>query len=234
VFAATVWENFQCDFTSDPIPPIPHDTNIHRRAYVTVRVQHMTQGRLETSPRGSSNWSDASNAYVWVNFKFVYVLKPKDDGSWVVTLDTEKSHHPELLPAPGPGTPQPLKWFDREPSAWPNMVHGNPERSTSVDDYEYGMFSWGDREGFFSVSGNTGLAEHQAVISSWVDPDVKNISDAFNRVAAELNAKVIMPAGNVFSFKGLNVDDKGNLFSGIVYNSLTNGERFVPEALKRT
>ncbi|KAK3347248.1 hypothetical protein B0T25DRAFT_584270 [Lasiosphaeria hispida] len=229
-----VWENFQCDFASDPVPPMPHPANVHRRAFVTVRVQHMTQARLETSPQASSNWSDASNAFVWVNLKFVYMLTPTDDGSCVVTLDTSQSHPPQLDPAPSPGAPQPVQWrINDPPAAWPDMVHGNPERSHGVDDYTYGLFEWGDRQGFFSVSGNTGLADHQAVISSWVNPDVKEISDAFGRVAAELSAKIVLPAGNVFSFKGLNVDSTRNLYSGIVYNSLTNGERFVPEALRK-
>jgi hypothetical protein len=229
-----VWENFQCDFTSDPVPAIPHPANVQRRAFVTVRVQHMTQARLETSPRRSSNWSDASNAYVWVNLKFVYVLTPQDDGYWAVTLDPSQSHLPELGPAPGPGAPQPVRWrVDDPPPAWPDMVHGSPERAHGVDGYTYGLFDWGDREGFFSVSGDTGLDAHRKVISSWVNPDLNEISDAFNRVATDLSAKIIMPAGNVFAFKGLNVDSTGNLYSGIVYNSLTTGERFVPEALKK-
>jgi hypothetical protein len=39
-------------------------------------------------------------------------------------------------------------------------------------------------------------------------------------------SKIIMPAGDVFMFKGINTDATGNLCSSVTYASLTGGAKF--------
>jgi hypothetical protein len=213
------WENFEVILSSDPIPPTDHNLNVQRRTYILVRVQHMIQIELETSPRGSSNWSDASNAYAWINLKFHFTLHAKDDGGWTVALDKDQSYLPQMNKGE-------IQKIGTPPSLWPDMKHSNPG---TIDTYSAGVYSWGDREGFFSVSGNTGMDDSLNLLKGWTDPDVAKIATALDNVLSQLNTRIMMPAGNVFSFKGMNVDGQGNLYSGITYDSLTGGEQFVPK-----
>jgi hypothetical protein len=213
------WENFEVILSSDPIPPAQHDLNIQRRAFILVRMQHMVQVELETSPRLTSNWSDASNAYAWINLKFHFTLHAKDDGGWTIVLDKDQSS----LPTVNNGV---IQKIGNAPSLWPDMKHSNPG---TIETYDAGVYSWGDREGFFSISGNTGLDQNLGLIKGWTDPDVEKIAASLQSVLSQLNTRIMMPAGNVFSFKGMNFDGQGNLYGGITYDSLTAGEKFVPK-----
>ncbi|KAK4119029.1 hypothetical protein N657DRAFT_650584 [Parathielavia appendiculata] len=176
----------------------------------------MTQARLETSPCGSSNWSDTSNACAWVNLKFVYMLSPKDGSRLAVTLETSRSHLPT----------QPVQWRKGKPPAWPDMVHGNPDQSHGVDVLNTACFS--------GVTGRVLrlVGQHRASPSPeghLVLGDRRHPGD-FGRLQPGRDGDECQDydaGGQCIPYKGLNVDDTGNLYSSMVHNRLTNGEHFV-------
>jgi hypothetical protein len=53
-----------------------------------------------------------------------------------------------------------------------------------------------------------------------------SINDKLADVYKTLQTKIIMPAGNVFQFKGLNVDGQGNVYCPVDYSSVLKGEHF--------
>lgn len=50
------------------------------------------------------------------------------------------------------------------------------------------------------------------------------LKKAVTGLADSLSTTVIMPAGDVFMFKGLNTDAQGNVYSGITYSTPSGGE----------
>ena len=56
-----------------------------------------------------------------------------------------------------------------------------------------------------------------------------NISDGLDG----MSTKIIMPAGDIFLFDGLNTDDKGHWYTGITYSTISNDQFVHPKAEMR-
>ena len=52
----------------------------------------------------------------------------------------------------------------------------------------------------------------------------EDLKNAVTGLANSLSTTVIMPAGDIFMFKGLNTDPQGNVYSGITYSTPSGGE----------
>ena len=86
----------------------------------------------------------------------------------------------------------------------------------------------------FSVSDNKALdilleeldmvKELKAVGRGFAVGASEDLKRAVTGLADSLSTTVIMPAGDIFMFKGLNTDPQGNVFSGITYSTPSGGE----------
>ena len=65
------------------------------------------------------------------------------------------------------------------------------------------------------------------------DTGVKELADNISNGLDGMSTKIIMPAGDVFLFDGLNTDSKGNLYSGITYSTISSDEFVHPIAERR-
>jgi hypothetical protein len=71
----------------------------------------------------------------------------------------------------------------------------------------------------------TGLTEDIGrKISSLGGMQVDKLTKNMDASLADLSTKIIMPAGDVFMFDGLNTDANNNVYSGVKYSSLSGGE----------
>lgn len=54
--------------------------------------------------------------------------------------------------------------------------------------------------------------------------DFDRIDDKLQNIFSGLKTTVILPAGNVFTFKGINTDNDGNLHTSINYRTVSKAE----------
>ena len=86
----------------------------------------------------------------------------------------------------------------------------------------------------FSVSDNKALdsfleqldmvKELKAVRRRFAVGASEDLKKAVTGLADSLSTTVVMPAGDIFMFKGLNTDPQGNVYSGITYSTPSGGE----------
>ena len=71
-----------------------------------------------------------------------------------------------------------------------------------------------------------------SIVGGLANTEVKVLADNISNGLDGISTKIIMPAGDVFLFDGLNTDDKGNLYSGITYSTISSDE-FVHPVMER-
>ncbi|KAF2001296.1 hypothetical protein P154DRAFT_575362 [Amniculicola lignicola CBS 123094] len=193
---------------SDPIPAGDHENDIQRRIFINVRCEATVHSILRTSPRGSSSWSVASEAEVVARVQARYIISASEKGKWTLTLDSRHSSWPKI---------------DRDKDG--KVVGMKFEERSPDNDKTLGIFRWSNSSGYFGCFGGSGEEKMVKRISGWGMQDVGKLEEKLKNVTAALDTQVIMPAGNVFFYKGLVTDEVGNLFSTVFYKSNSTAER---------
>ncbi|TKX20950.1 hypothetical protein C1H76_6801 [Elsinoe australis] len=202
---------FTISWTSDAVPSTPHGNDVQRRAYITITSRAEAHVRSQTNTRGGldSLWADMDHTNVRIGLRRVYVLDNTHDGIWSLRLDEAKSFVPKQVSKDGKDT---IEVTDAEPPA----------------DADTGVWVWGYDENYFGVFGGSDFGDHLSQLVGWGEKDVKSLADSLNEACRSLQFKIILPAGNVFMFKGLNVDGEGNVLCPVTYASASHGEQFLP------
>jgi hypothetical protein len=68
------------------------------------------------------------------------------------------------------------------------------------------------------------MSKFESCAKAWAGALENQIEANIAALAGSLQTKLILPAGNVFEFKSLNVDDKGHVYSLITYKTPTETE----------
>ncbi|RDW57743.1 hypothetical protein BP5796_12544 [Coleophoma crateriformis] len=150
----------------------------------------------EEDPAG---WSLSRGSLAWLNFRYEFTLRPDpaNRGSLQLTLDAQ-SHH---------GSDGRIRTF---------------ERRRQGSDPEWG--AWSDWE---SESNIQGLAEAfggsmQSFATEMASFGSNKLTDAVAKLGETFKSSIILPAAEVFMFKGIDVDENGNLYVGVAYDTPTS------------
>ncbi|KAG5796115.1 hypothetical protein H9Q69_004848 [Fusarium xylarioides] len=149
------------------------------------------------------NWEEALVSEIWLNYQHTFEIgtSPKNRGSF--TIENASSQHLKSdgsLDARRYGPPN-----DRTPGVWQKTETKN------WADWFSGAFE-GELAGLVKV-GEGAAANGEKVFKGALDD-----------LANSLGATVILPAGDVFMFKGISCDKNYNVFTTICYDTPTSGK----------
>ena len=157
---------------------------------------------------GDDNWEDAIETTIYLNYKHTFEIGTSPQNSGSFTVENPKSHH---LDDNGnicayDGVPNNYK-----PGLWKNIK----------------TYNWANTFKFAFVDELSGLASVGEEVG-------KSAAAAFQGALDDLvkclGTTVILPAGDVFMFKGMSADSENNVFTTITYNTPIGGSVKTQEA----
>lgn len=224
--------------------PIARD--MKRRLFIFVRGKISMHLVRESTPKGSEIWSEAYIADIFIPYETVLVVTTAADGSWNMERDKERTFFPEVDENNNIVLPKPLSYSEVkdmlvEEVYVPKVVYYVEGK---------GWFSFLESLGIayvlclriffqfpFQFQGclDTALTQSShrqlAGLTSGIGDLVSgfagiNWNDLAKKMASSLQSlstKIIMPAGDVFMFDGLNTAANYHVYSGVMYGGLTGG-----------
>ncbi|KAF2133763.1 hypothetical protein P153DRAFT_380945 [Dothidotthia symphoricarpi CBS 119687] len=140
-------------------------------------------------------------AFYRSNFKIGYTLSPGQGGIWSMSKDNDRTTFP--------GKTAPAKVIDCTNDS------SEPWKNFSGDGFN--LYSQK-----FDVAKERDMPnELLEIAKDWYGNQNLEIENAVENVLKSIKNAVIMPAGNVLQFKGLDCDEEGNVYSTVDYQTLT-------------
>jgi len=205
----SVWngnEEFDITWSSDAIPTWKHTNDIQRVGSIVINARAYARYYAETNTRGGRNglWADMTRVHFQAHLRLTYIVRANRDGGWSVVFDPSRSFAPS------------------------KNAQGNVDYTKEApgENADTGLWGWYTKAGYFGTFGGTGAGAMLNQMGDWNSADVGDINDRLAEVYKSLQSKIIMPAGNVFQFKGFNVDGQGNVYCPVDYSSISSGEQF--------
>ncbi len=158
---------------------------------------------LNSDDLGDADWEESIDMDVWFNFKYTFQIgtSATNRGSFEIS-----NTHAEHLDENGGMFPKGCRPpSDETPGFWEKMELHN---WTKTFDFAF--------------------LKEKAALGNMAESMAKNgkdmISGALEDLVKSLGSTVILPAGNVFMFKGFSTDPEGNVFTTINYDTTTGDE----------
>ncbi|VUC30479.1 unnamed protein product [Clonostachys rosea] len=142
-------------------------------------------------------WEDVGRGECWLNFRYVFILKPDpaNRGSLQLTMESQ----PHIDPATG-------------------KVRSYNRRSKSGD-ADWGAWSdWGSSD-FLANMAEIFTNGLENLAGSLADFGGEELTTSVKELGDKLKSSVVLPAATEFMFKGFDVDGEGNLYVGITYDT---------------
>jgi len=145
-------------------------------------------------------------------FKLGYTLSPGQGGIWAIAEDAARTTFPG--PNVHVNTIGPFRESagapEGEPAEWRNWNRD-------------GCQMWIENHHTFMVFGKKEeMAKFEGGAKAWYDYHDDELQAGIDNILGSLKGAVIMPAGNVLTFAGLDCDDQGHVYSHIDYMTLSD------------
>ncbi len=155
-----------------------------------------------------SEWMLGRTAHQRSKFKIGYTLSPGQGGIWSIEQDTART----TFPGPDVNVNQVLGPYRnsvaaelKEPWEWSNW-NGD------------GCQMWIENHHTFMVFGQKEeMRKFEGGAKAWYDYHDDELQEGIDDILGSLKGAVIMPAGNVLTFSGLDCDEQGHVYSHIDY-----------------
>jgi hypothetical protein len=162
---------------------------------------------LSIDPNNDSSWKNDTDRPVWANFKWTVVLGTSGANRGSFSVVSTTAHHQDDKGNLKVNSSEPPSDDTHKPGVWQAPAPENP--------WYDGLLTGGEN--------NRGVVVAN-VLGSYVS-DVSNVmNNAIKGLDSNLKATIILPAGDVFLFKGLSCDSNANLLSIVTYDTPTSGE----------
>lgn len=154
------------------------------------------------------------NTFSIDRFRIGYTLSPGQGGVWNIEQDSNRTTFP------GPDVHvQTLGPYENDwvPDEW---------RNWGQDPSEDGCRMFLENHHTFKVFGQTEeMRKFENAANNWYDFHDDGIQAGMDSILGELKNAVIMPAGQVVTFAGLDCDDQGHIYSHVDYMTSNAVER---------
>lgn len=81
-----------------------------------------------------------------------------------------------------------------------------------------------NHEKFGAINAGVGMESFVEGATMWASALEKDYTDTLGELASTLRSRLILPAGDVFEYKGLDVDDAGHAYALITYKTPMKSE----------
>jgi len=195
------WEaaNKHPDFLQACMMQHPSTTGWNTSLSAKVIARAIARGLIQAHG-DMPNWAEQRWSHVDVAYRIRYVMEPADGGAWAVTVDPALTNLPVVeLQADGTSKPK------------VEQGNRNGRYGAFVDSNETNWLWKKLAPGHYLESFNNFIKEQVSI------KGVKELAESISKNFDSMNTTVFLPAGNVFQFRGLDVDESGKLYSHISY-----------------
>ncbi|KAI1169837.1 hypothetical protein F4777DRAFT_595907 [Nemania sp. FL0916] len=192
---------------------------LHRRGFIDIEfksvlyVNHETKGLnavLDGFKLGE--WRLGRTVKAISRYRLGFNLLPGAGGTFIVEADPSRTTFPQdanaispVVETVGEGTGD----------SWSRDIHG----------HQYGTYIYLQNHNTFENFGQQGeMDKFKKAAFAANGRDFSNIDDKLQNIFSGLKTTVILPAGNVFTFKGINTDKDGNLHTSVNYRSVSKAQ----------
>jgi hypothetical protein len=185
--------------SSDPAASQPDGTHRLFLTFDTALCYH-----FDSSYRGSHITSNEEGD-VSLKYRIVLIVNTGEDGRWV---------------------------FTQGDSVLPEIINNQVNLRKEKADGRLGSFAW---VGSSTVSSGNGgdmpnmswsnAVNHLPDLQSLTDGSIQNLMSTLNKAMPTLNDTLLMPAGDVYTFNGLDSTEEGHVLTRVKYRTRTAGGR---------
>ena len=163
--------------------------------------------------KGDDQWEDAYDAKLWLNFKYTFEIGTSAQNRGSFSVENSRSEHLQ---------------DNGQPQAYDYAPPGNESKKPGIWRHTE-LFNWAKAfEGAFSTEKSNLGTIGEDLARSGVD----RFKDTLGDLTKSLGTTVILPAGDVFMFKGMSADSDHNVFTTISYDTATEGGTVTSQAAK--
>ncbi|KAJ5726253.1 uncharacterized protein N7483_007610 [Penicillium malachiteum] len=217
--------SIEVKFSSDKVATVREGITQARRLYIdidirnTVTYVYQTKGAnsIMESPSKTANWwnDERKRGY---NANELFSPGASSINAWLNARTVQSEMRSLIRVVVHPGS---VGQFDVsvDENASKNLLHpGKGVTWTNFDGQEYGNFSKFETHHTFTDFGKKDLnARFEHSLTGWGDTTASTVQERLRGLFNGPGTTIIMPAGDVFSYAGLEVDDQGNLYAQINY-----------------
>lgn len=169
-------------------------------------ILYLPSRRTNSKPPaiGDDAWEEAYDANVWLNYKYSFEVGTSAQNRGSFTVENARSEHLEP---------------DGQLKAYNSSLDVNDWHKPGLWKHTT-MYNWAK---IFSFAFEGELASLTSISEEAAKSGGTLFKSALEKLTDSLSTTVILPAGDVFMFKGMSADSDHNVFTTISYDTPTGG-----------